>query len=409
MEAKIAIRRFKPRIVGVTGSVGKSSTKEAIAAVLGSRFNVRKSMKSYNSELGLSLAVLDLETAWHSPLGWMKNLWAGLKVFWGKKFPEVLVLEMGVDRPNDLDRLLKVAKPNIGVVTMLGFIPVHVEFFPGPEDVVREKSKIIKAVPASGKAILNRDDEICWDMRELTGAAVISYGFSENADISASNYKISDDGISFKVSMDGANVPVRLHGAYGKQHVYAALAAIAVGSAFDMNLIEMSEALSLYKSPPGRLKMIEGLKGTRILDDSYNASPLAVTAALDVLESLQAKRKIVVLGDMLELGKHTVPQHKAVGQEIAKVADHLITVGPRTKFTAEEALAHGMTEKKIASFSTSREAAKYLEDLIKEGDLILVKGSQSMRMERVSEALMAHPEEAFGLLARQDDFWKKKE
>lgn len=408
-EARMAVKRHKPEIIGITGSVGKSSAKEAVAAVLGRKFNVRKSVKSYNSELGLALAVLGLKTAWRNPLGWIKNVSLGFKEIFNKSFPRILVLEMGVDRPRDFEKLLKIARPDIGIVTALGEIPVHVEFFSGPEDIAREKLKLVKNIPASGWAILNFDDLAVWDMKSKACAQVISFGFGEGAEVIASNYKISGAGISFKMEYKGASVPVKLKNVFGKHYIYSALSAAAAGIAHEMNLIEISEALSLAEPLPGRMRLIEGIKHSLILDDSYNASPLATHAALDALRELEAHRKMVVFGDMLEIGKFTIVAHKAVGEKVAKIADYLVTVGPRSRFAAEEALAKGMTKEQVASFSEAREAATHLKELIKEGDLILIKGSQSMRMERITEELMANPEKARSMLARQDEYWKNKE
>lgn len=409
-EAKAVIARHKPRIIGITGSSGKSSAKEAVAIVLGKKFKVRKSIKSYNSELGLALAVLGLKTAWSNPIGWLKNIQKGILEIFRKDFPEILILEMGVDRPKDLEKLLKIIRPDIGIVTAIGEVPVHVEFFAGPEEVAREKAKLIKMLPADGYAVLNFDDDTVFDMRETTKAKYIGYGFGEGAEISASHVNISiEKGISFKVNHEGSSMPVRLKNVFGKHHIYAVLAAVAVGIIYKMNLVEIIESLNLYKPPPGRLRLINGIKNSFILDDSYNASPLATHAALDTLNELDAKRKIAVFGDMLEIGKFTTLAHKAVGERAAKTADIFITVGPRSKFAAEGAISAVMEKSSVFNFSTSREAANYLKPLIQEGDLILIKGSQAMRMERVVEEIMAEPERAGELLCRQDEYWKNKD
>src|SRR3990167_4994220 len=401
-EARIALKRHSPKVIGITGSVGKSSAKEAVAAVLESRFNIRKSAKSYNSELGMALAVLGLKTAWNSPLGWVKNIYLGFKEIFVKNFPKILVLEMGVDRPRDFDKLLKIARPDIGIITALGEIPAHVEFFSGPEEIAGEKSKLIKNLPPESWVILNFDDKKVWEMKLKTNANVLSFGFVAGPDISASNYKISEEGVSFKMDYKGSSVPVRLKNVFGKHSVYAALSAAAVGIIFEMNLIEISEALSKYQAPPGRLRLLPGIKKSLILDDSYNASPLATNAALDTLQELDGGRKIVAFGDMLEIGKFTILAHQTVGEKIAKIADYFVAVGPRSKFAAEEAIVQGMDESKVINFSTSQEAAIHLKSKIQEGDLILVKGSQSMRMEKIVEEIIAEPERAGELLARQD-------
>ncbi len=407
-EARWAVKRAHPVVIGITGSVGKSSTKEAIAAVLESRFSVRKSKKSYNSELGLSLAILGLETAWSSPIGWIKNIYHGWMIARTKEIPAMLVLEMGVDRPKDMETLISIVRPTIAVVTPIGETPVHVEFFASAEEVAREKSKILKNLTTQGHAILNFDDEVVHEMKEKTNSQVVTYGFGKGAGIKASDYKITEDGISFKANFEGASVPVRLRDCYGKHHVYPALAAMAVGSIFGLNLIESAEALQRYTSPPGRLRKIEGVKGSIILDDSYNASPLSVHAALDTIRDFDAERKIFVFGDMLELGRHTIDAHKAIGAMAAESINYFVTIGPRTKFAAEEAVSHGLKKAQVVSFSLSSEAAGYLKNIVREGDLILVKGSQGVRTEYVVEELMAYPEDASSLLCRQDDYWKNK-
>lgn len=407
-EAKLAIARWQPRIIGVTGSVGKSSTKEALSIVLTMKYNVRSNKKSYNSELGLALAILGLDTAWHSIGGWLKNLYEGIKVIFTKNPPQVLILEMGIDRPQDMDVLLSIVRPHIAVITAIGKIPVHVEYFIDPDEIAREKAKILKGLSTQGYAILNRDDEVVWDMKEKTSGKILSYGFTEGAHMMASNYKISAEGISFKVDFAGASVPVRLLGIYGKHHVYPALCALLVGTIFNINLIDAADSLQAYQSPPGRMKMIDGLRESHILDDSYNASPLATQAALDTLPEFKAKRTIVVLGDMLEIGKYTIEAHKAIGEKVATLAEIFVTVGPRSKFAADEAVAKGMKIENVYNFSTSKETIDTIKGFIQEGDLILIKGSQGTRMELIVEAIMAHPEKAPELLCRQEEYWKNK-
>ncbi|MBI5045899.1 MAG: UDP-N-acetylmuramoyl-tripeptide--D-alanyl-D-alanine ligase [Candidatus Niyogibacteria bacterium] len=419
IEAELVMKKYHPRVIAITGSVGKTSTKGAIAAVLSKTSSVRASGKSYNSELGVPLDILGQKTAWSSPIGWLLVLWNGFKQVFTRKeeYPKTLVLEMGVDRPGDIARMEDLVTPDIAVVTAIGEVPVHIEFFAGSEAVAREKAKILRFLGVRDWAILNFDDATVYDMKEKTRSQVLTFGFGEHADVRASNYQViyQEDGgraiplgVSFKVDHQGATVPVRIHGVFGRQQVYAALAAIAVGLAEGMNLIEISEALSLYDSPPGRLKLIEGIKGAILLDDTYNSSPQALHAAIDTLRDIPAKRKIAVLGDMLELGKFTIEAHKEIGKRLKNIIDILLVVGPRSKFIAEEAREGGFEVGHIFEFSDSTEAGLKLQKIMEDGDLILVKGSQSMRMERVVEEVMLHPENADKLLVRQDAFWKSK-
>lgn len=416
-QAKTILRHYKPGIIAVTGSVGKTSAKDAIFEVLKSQGHVRKSEKSYNSEIGMPLTIIGKENAWYSLFGWLDIVLSGfLLIFSHKKdYPKILILEAGADRPHDIGRFVEIALPHVAVITAIGDIPVHVEFFSGPEEVASEKAKLIKPLASHDFAILNFDDAVVFDMKEKTRAHIITYGFGEGADVRAEHYHImfreedagAPEGIAFKVAYKGKNVPVRIFGAFGKQQVYAGLSAIAVGIAKNINLIDIISSLQRYIVPPGRLKLIRGEKNTWILDDTYNSSPHAMHAALEVLTDIPAKRKIAVLGDMLELGKFTEQAHRAVGQRL-KGIDILITAGLRAKFIADEARAQGFPPDAIFEFDTSMEAAQKLEDIIREGDLILAKASQSIRMERVVEAIMAEPEKAGELLVRQDKIWKNK-
>ena len=419
-EARLILRKYKPKIIGVTGNVGKTSAKEAIAAVFSRSFRTRKSVKSYNSELGVPLAILGKETAWSSVLGWFFIILHGLRqiIFNDKTYPEILILEMGADRPGDLSYLTNWVRPDMAVVTAIGEVPVHIEFFSGPEALAREKAKILRCLDINDWAALNFDDAVVFEMKEKIKSKTITFGFGEGADLRASNYQIiyqKDEnendipfGISFKIDYKGATVPIRLPDTFGRQQVYAALAAAAAGISQNFNLIEISEALSQYSSPPGRLKLLAGIKKSWLLDDTYNSSPQALHAALDTLRDIPARRKIAVLGDMLELGKHTIEAHREAGKRLKSIAEILLTVGPRAKFIAEEARESGFDKENIYCFSDSADAGKKLRDLIKEGDLILIKGSQGTRMEKTVEEIMAYPEQATRLLARQDPVWKNK-
>lgn len=414
VQSRMILKKYQPEIIAITGSVGKTSTKEAIFAVLKNKFLVSKSEKSYNSEVGVPLTLFGSSNAWYSPFGWLQLILKGLGLILKKTvYPSKIILELGADRPGDIARFTRYVKPKIGVVTAIGEVPAHVEYFAGPEELAREKANLINSLSPSGWAVLNSDDYAVLEMKSETKAQVRTFGFGQDADFRASEYKLmfkeaSPEGITFKLDHAGSSVPIRIFGSFGKQSVYAALAAAAVGIIYGMNLVEISEALSLYSGPPGRLKLIEGEKGTWILDDTYNASPQATHAAIDVLRDLPARRKIAVLGDMLELGKFTIQAHEKLGDGLKDVADVVITCGPRAKFIAEELKARRFGVKNLISVSDSYEAGKELEKIIEPGDLILIKGSQAMRMERAVEEIMAHPEKKSELLVRQEPEWLNK-
>ncbi len=412
----MVLKKFNPKIVAVTGSVGKSSTKEAIACVLSSKFKVRKSPKSYNSAFGVPLTVLGLETGWGSAFGWIAVLIHGFMARFHNSYPEVLILEAGVDRPGDMDAILSLIQPQVSVVTAIGEMPVHVEFFSGPKELAFEKGKIVRKTAAQGCVVLNADDDVVYDMRNEARGRVVTFGFGKGADIHVSHYALSTErnvhgvdvpaGVHCKVDYQGSSVPLRLQGALGKQQLYVAAAAIGAGSCLGVHMVDAVAALQAYRPLPGRLRLLEGIKDSLILDDTYNASPTAMHAALDALRDMPANRRIAVLADMLEIGKFTIPAHQAMGELVRAFADVLVTVGPRAKFIAREARERGMKASGIHEFTNSTEAGKFLQELAEPGDVLLVKGSQSMRMERAVEEIMAHPEQAKDLLCRQEEYWK---
>ncbi|MBU0597713.1 UDP-N-acetylmuramoyl-tripeptide--D-alanyl-D-alanine ligase [Patescibacteria group bacterium] len=417
--AKWVLKKYKPRVIGITGSVGKTSTKEAIYTVLSPKFRVWKNIKNYNNELGVPLSILGKESGFKNPLAWV---WIflyglGLVLFRKKDYPEILVLEMGADKPGDIKYLTKLAPCQIGVITAIG--QVHTEFFGSLEKVINEKQTIISHLKKDDFAILNIDDTLVNQIQEKTRAQVVSFGFSEQAMVQAAEVDVSTGpspepwandeikGLSFKLIHDGSSVPVFLPGVFGQHQVYSALAAAAVGLSMGLNKAEISEALKNYKSPPGRMHLISGIKHTAIIDDTYNSSPMSVKAALKVLEKIEVPgKKFAALGDMLELGDYTVPGHEEVGDAAAQVVDVLITVGERSKATAKAALIAGMPENNVFSFGTTEMAGKFIQQRIKQGDIILIKGSQGTRMERVVKELMVEPMKAKELLVRQNPEWE---
>lgn len=423
--ARRVLRKYKPVIVGITGSVGKTTTRTAVFTVLSKKYRVRTAEKNYNNEIGLPLMILGISYRGRNIVKWAADIartYINL-VLRTSAYPEVLVLEYGIDRPGDMDHLLSIARPNIAVVTAIGDVPAHIEFFKDPEDAANEKSKLVTALPADGFAILNHDDYAVYDMNEKIKAHVATFGFEEHAELRIVNYelRITKDaelgdvpaGIAFKLQQNGSTVPVRLNGFFGKPAAYATAAAAGVGLALGMNLVEISEALCPYQAPPGRMRLLRGIKNSFILDDTYNAAPEAMRSALDTLDTLPSTRKIAVLGDMLEIGRYTEQVHRTIGDKAAQFVDVLVTVGARAKFIADEALSGGVEHKqghlsreKVLSFDDPVEAGRFLDRVIKPGDLILVKGSQYMRMEKVVEEIMAHPERASELLVRQEEYWK---
>lgn len=418
-EAKLVLKKYKPKVVAVTGSVGKTSTKDTIATVLSHFFYIRKSEKSFNSELGVPLTVLGCPNGWGSAVLWLKNIFEGLAlIVLPNHYPDLLVLEVGADRPGDIESLTQWVRPDIAVITRLSKVPVHVEFFSSPAQVFEEKGRLAEAVKRDGTLVLNADDEDVLAFRTLTENISLLYGLANNSDVLGTAYEIMYEGggktrrpvgVMFKVNIQNEEIAVSMKGSLGLQVVYPVLAAFAVGSALGLSSKKMLQALSAHTPSSGRMRLIPGIKETTIIDDTYNSSPVALHEALNTLDHIDAvHKKIAVLGDMLELGVYSADEHKRAGKHVAEVADILITVGVRARGIAEGALDGKMSEKKIFQFESSREAGKYLQTILKAGDVVLVKGSQGVRMERTVEEILADPLLKEKLLVRQDAEWMNR-
>ena len=415
--AKIYLWRYHPRLIAVTGNAGKTSTRLAIASVLAAKYRVRTAGANLNTELGVPATIVGVPMAEYERLGGSPWFWftamvrAKMNLLWERRTPEVIVLEYGADRPDDIRRLARRYRPEIAVVTRVGEVPVHVEFFSSAEHLAQEKSQLVRALPADGHAVLNFDDQSVLDMRRATTASVTTFGFGTGADVLASEPMVRFSGprpvgMNFDVTAEGTTMPVLVRGSLGKGIAVAATAAIAVGRIMGVGMAEAAQALAQFTPPPGRMRILDGIKDSLIIDDSYNASPAAMHLAIDTVRHLNG-RKVLVLGDMLELGQHSVQAHQAVGTMAATVADVLVCVGESARFY-ETAAADQMAPDRIRRFENSRDAAVEVQKLIRPGDIVLVKGSQGIRMERIVKEIMASPERAGGLLVRQSARWLAK-
>ena len=416
--ARRIVKKYNPEIIGITGSVGKTSAKEAVFTVLAGKFRVRRSIKNYNNELGLPLTIIGAEAQGHNIFGWLAVFFKAISLLFvsDKDYPEILILEMGVDRPGDMDYLNTIVQPKIGILTFVG--TVHVEYFKNREALKAEKAKLIEAIPPSGASIINYDNE---DSRSVIGqsqARVISYGFHENAALRAQKVRFSYNGeevannlqgISFKLGYKGSLVPILVPGVAGINAVYAALAGAAAGLVKGLDLAAIAARLKDWQPARGRMRIIPGIKRTTIIDDSYNAEPASTLAALGALKRIPVApgaRRFALLGDMLELGRYSEAGHRDIGKYAAgSRIDKLIVVGERARDIARGALEAGMKNDDIFRFPDSVLAGRFVQDRMKEHDLILVKGSQGARMERIVLEIMAEPLRAGELLVRQDKQW----
>ncbi len=352
-------RRLHPdcRVVGVTGSTGKTTTKELIAAVLQRRFSTLKSPGNYNNEIGLPLTMLRL----HPAIEWV-------------------VQEMGMYDLGEIAHLAEIALPAVGVVTNVG--PTHLERLGSVERIAQAKAELVQALPPDGLAILNGDDERVRAMATLTKARnAFYYGLEPHNDLRASDIQTYGlEGLLMSFHFRGESVRARLP-LLGRHSVHGALAAAAVGLSQGLAWDEIISGLR-DESAQVRLMVVPGAQGTTILDDTYNASPASTVAALNLLAEMDGRR-VAVLGGMLELGSYEVQGHCLAGRRAAEVASVLVTVGELGHLIAEEAVATGMPPSAVHAVADNDDAVDVLHQVLVEGDFVLVKGSRGMVMESI--------------------------
>jgi UDP-N-acetylmuramoyl-tripeptide--D-alanyl-D-alanine ligase len=408
-EASLVLARHKPFVIGVTGNLGKTSTKDAIYAVMKEHFFVRRSEKSMNSEFGVPLTILGEKSGWSNPLSWFMILLRGLLVPFARQYPTHLVLEIGADRPGDIKSITKWLTPDITVVTQFGQVPVHIEFFKNRDAVVEEKSYLVSALKETGLFIYNADDHDAMTLLEKTQARKTSIGIREQADIKADNVRLYGEplaGTEMDVTVWGEAHHVVLPEVVGKSPVYSALPALAVARELAIPIELACASLRDSDKPKGRMRLLPGMNGSMIIDDTYNASPKATEHGLEALAGIDTKgRKIAVLGDMLELGEFTRDEHHKIGMVAAKCVHKLYTVGIRSRVTAEGALDGGMLDENIMQCDTSIDAGKELVQVLQTGDVIYMKGSQSIRMERAVKMILAETHDPHQYLPRQEKQW----
>ncbi len=348
------------RVVGVTGSVGKTTCKELVAAVLGTRWRVLKSPANLNTEIGLPLTLLEL-TAEH----------------------QRAVLEMAMYGPGEIDLLCHIAQPQVGVVTNVG--PVHLERLGSLGAIAAAKAELVNSLPTDGVAVLNGDDSNVAAMASSTKAGVLLYGRSSQCDVRGRDLASRGlEGISFRLTYGESSTAVTAP-LPGGHHLYPALAAAAVGLAEGMTLDEVAAALQGAR-PELRLRILTAPNGATILDDTYNASPQSMLAALDLLAELQGRR-IALLGEMRELGTAEEEGHRQVGERAAGCADLVLVVGERARPLYEAARATGPAE--VRFLASTQEAAPILRDELQPSDYLLVKASRAVTLESVVDALVA--------------------
>ncbi|RME08291.1 MAG: UDP-N-acetylmuramoyl-tripeptide--D-alanyl-D-alanine ligase [Anaerolineae bacterium] len=357
-------RQMDVRVVGITGSVGKTTTKELTASVLGQRYSTLKNPGNLNNEIGLPLTLLRLSPGHHRA-----------------------VLEMGFYVPGEIAFLCDLALPSVGVITNIG--TVHAERAGSVEAIAQGKAELVEALPPApdGVAVLNYDDPLVRAMAEKTRARVFFYGLDPRAHLWADQVEgLGLDGIRFRLHYRNETLYLRVP-LIGRHSVHTALRAAAVGLVEGLSWQEIVSGLRAGHTQL-RLVVVRAESGALLLDDTYNASPQSTLAALNLLAEIEGRR-IAVLGDMLELGPYEHEGHWKVGLRAAEVADVLVTVGPRSRTIAQAARSAGLPPEHIQECEDGDQAVNILRALLRSGDVVLVKGSHGMRMDRIVAQLEA--------------------
>ncbi len=349
--------RFDIPVVAVTGSNGKTTTKDMITAVLKTTYHVCHTLKNFNNEIGLSQTLLALSAE-----------------------DDVCVTEMGMRGLGQIAELCRTACPTVGVVTNVG--TSHIGILGSRENIAKAKGELIEALPDTGAAVLNGDDDFVRAMGKEFAGRLLYYGREDGWDAVAEDIHFYPDATAFTCCVPDARRAVRLS-MIGIHNVYDALAAAAVGRFLDVPMDRICDALSSF-SPQGASQKIEHIEGATVLNDSYNANPLSMDMAFRAFGQLPGRRHILVLGDMLELGRYAEALHRETGRKAAAHHfDEMITVGPMARLMAEAAQAEGML--RVSSFDSCREAAAYLKTIVREGDAVLIKGSHAMHLETIPD------------------------
>ncbi len=393
--AKCRISQSKATVIGVTGSVGKTTTKDALALVLSTRFTVLANKKSFNSEFGLPLTLLE-ESSAVRPLDWFGIAWNA----WRKRNTPItadyIILEMGTDSPGDMDYLLSIIRPRVGIFTKVA--PVHLGEgqFDSLEEIAHEKGKLITSLPADGFAILNHNDELVWQFAGKTNAGVA--GFGAGGEYAPENLQMTHEGMQFTIQNQKYSVPV-----VGRHHAELFSAVCATTLKLGFQPAEIAEALSKFHLEPGRMSILEGINDSTLIDGSYNSNPSSARAGIDALAEFSGRR-VAVLGQMNELGNQSERYHRFLGEYLRGKADFLVGVYGDAKYICESFDATGT---KMKFFENSVVAGEFLQTFLKKDDTALFKGSQNnVRLEKAVEMVMLHPERASELLCRQGQEWK---
>lgn len=396
--AKDIVDTRRPFVVAISGSVGKTAAKDAVACVLREWTHTMASPENQNDELGVPLSIIGARPSGRNPLGWLATLQRARRILGsgGSFYPECLVLEFGSCHVGDVEHLMHLSTPDVGVLTAIE--PTHLQFYDSLGAIELEEGKVVTMLPASGTGILNADNPGAAAAADRASCRIVTYGLEAGADVRgvATASAIDWDRLTGCTHLDveccGLVGALRIEGTVGAHSCYAPLAALGVAQAIGIPFAEAMRALRSYVPPPGRMQCRPGLNRSLVIDDTYNSSPAAAIKALDALATAapqgESAETIAVLGPMAELGPTSRSQHEAIGRHAAKLSlDRIVTVGNEARDTARAAREAGMPTERVLEVRGPDEAIRALMECAEPGNVVLVKGSQSSRMERVASAM----------------------
>ncbi|GFP22939.1 UDP-N-acetylmuramoyl-tripeptide--D-alanyl-D-alanine ligase [Candidatus Hakubella thermalkaliphila] len=355
--------RSSYRTIGLTGSTGKTSTKDFLKSILAKRFKVWATPKSYNNEVGLPLTILGADSQ-----------------------DEILIAELGMRGEGQIAQLCEILRPDMGIVTRIG--PVHLETLGSEDRIARAEGELVEAIPETGLVVLNRDDRWFPSMADKARGRVVSYGMDSEAEVRATDIKLDAEARpSFQLVSGDRRTLVKLQ-VMGEHNVANALAAAALADELGVSMEEIKGGLQGAQLSDMRMEMVR-VDGIRIINDAYNANPMSMKAALKTLSHMGKRaRTIALLGDMLELGEKTVYYHREIGREVVEQKiDFLIAMGELSKYIYEAALEAGLEQKRALLVDSLEDAAKEIKKILSSGDVLLIKASRAIGLERVLERI----------------------
>lgn len=360
--AKLKRSLYNIPVVAVTGSVGKTSTKDIIASVVSKKYNVCKTQGNFNNHIGLPLTIL------------------------GLKNHEALVVEMGMNHFGEISKLTDIAKPTIAVITNIG--TSHIGNLGSRENILKAKLEILEGLDKDGTIIINNDNDLLnnWNKKN-TKYKTITYGIEEKSDFKPYNIKINENGSSYNIDINNKKYEIEVP-VSGKHFVYNSMSAIAVGKVLNIDMKDVITGIKEFELTKKRMDIQKMHNGITLINDSYNASYDSMKSALEYLKDISGKRKIAVLGNMLELGHFTKELHEKVGKEVYNnKIDILVTIGDLAKDISKEAIKLGMKTNNIYIYDNNKQALNLLENILKEGDIVLFKASNAMHFTDIVEEL----------------------